>query len=203
MKIIINESQLRMIVENEEKKGDNLLSLNAIFNSGISPDEWDGMFEFMNQKKGGIYDGYYIDGNIDIRNSEIKEFKHLVRVKGHLKAYGSKIEDLGKLRRVDRGLTLSNTKNLKSLGNLRYVGFDFALINSNIEDLGYLNQVGRSLDLRYTPNLKSLGKTSPEFSEENFKIYVTDFLMIYGTGLSDEEIKKIKYGWLSKSQYGN
>jgi hypothetical protein len=203
MKIIINESQLRLIVENEEKKGDNLLSLSAIFNSGISPDEWDEMFEHLNKKKGGIYDGYYIDGNIDIRNSDIKEFKHLVRVKGHLKAYESKIEDLGKLRRVDRGLTLSNTKNLKSLGNLRYVGFDLDLINSNIEDLGYLNQVGRSLDLRYTPNLKSLGKTSPEFSEENFKIYVTDFLMIYGTGLSDEEIKKIKYGWLSKSQYGN
>ena len=45
MKIIINESQLRLIVENEEKKGDNLLSLNPIFNSGISPDEWDEMFE--------------------------------------------------------------------------------------------------------------------------------------------------------------
>ena len=159
MKIIINESQLRLIVENEGK--DNLINFTPFYNSA-DPNDWDDMFLHLNKKKGGIYDGYYIDGNIDIRNSEIKEFKHLVRVKGHLKAYGSKIEDLGKLRRVDRGLTLSNTK-----------------------------------------NLKSLGKTSPEFSEENFKIYVTDFLMIYGTGLSDEEIKKIKYGWLSKSQYGN
>ena len=203
MKIIINESQLRLIVENEEKKGDNLLSLNPIFNSGISPNEWDEMFEFMNQKKGGIYDGYYINGNIDIRDSSVKEFKHLVRVNGHLKARGSVIESLGKLKKVTGEFDLSDTKNLKSLGNLRYVGFDFALINSNIEDLGYLNQVGRSLDLRFTPNLKSLGDVSPEFSEEKFKIYVTDFLMIYGTGLSDEEIKKIKYGWLSKSQYGN
>ncbi len=95
------------------------------------------------------------------------------------------------------------SKNLKSLGNLRYVGFDFALINSNIEDLGYLNQVGRSLDLRYTPNLKSLGDVSPEFSKEKFKIYVTDFLMIHRTGLSDEQIDKIKHNWLSKSPYGN
>ena len=200
MKIIINESQLRLIIENEGE--DNLINFTPFYNSA-DPNDWDDMFLHLNKKKGGIYDGYYIDGNIDIRNSEIKEFKHLVRVKGHLKAYGSKIEDLGKLRRVDRGLTLSNTKNLKSLGNLRYVGFDFALINSNIEDLGYLNQVGRSLDLRYTPNLKSLGDVSPEFSKEKFKIYVTDFLMIHRTGLSDEQIDKIKHNWLSKSPYGN
>ena len=89
------------------------------------------------------------------------------------------------------------------MGNLRIVGFDLDLSNSKIEDLGYLNQVSRSLDLRFTPNLKSLGEVSPEFSKENFKIYVTDFLMIYGTGLSDEEIDKIKNGWLSKSIYGN
>ena len=193
MKIIINENQLRLIIEDEEKKGDNLLSLNPIFNSGISQDQWDDMFEHLNnKKKGDKYDGYYIDGNIDIMNSPIKEFKHLVRVKGHLKANGSKIEDLGKLRRVDGGLALSKTKNLKSLGNLEYVGFSLDLVDSNIEDLGHLNEVGRSLDLRFTPNLKSLGKTSPKFSEDKFKIYVTNYLFTYNTGLSDDDIAKIK-----------
>jgi hypothetical protein len=200
MKIIINESQLRLIVENEDKDG-NLLDFTPFVD--VNPIKWDEMFEFMNQKKGGIYDGYYIDDNIDIRDSSVKEFKHLVRVKGHLKARGSVIESLGKLKKVTGEFDLSDTKNLKSLGNLKYVGFDLDLTNSNIEDLGYLNQVGRSLDLRYTPNLKSLGDVSPEFSKEKFKIYVTDFLMVHRTGLSDEQIDKIKHNWFSKSPYGH
>ena len=201
MKIIINESQLRLIVENEEK---NLLDFTGHKNN---PEEWDDMFEYVNRKKGGKYDGYYIHDNIDIRNSEIKEFKHLVRVKGNLIANGSKIESLGKLERVTQNLKLSNTKNLKSLGNLKYVGFDLNLDNSEIEDLGYLNQVGRSLDLRFTPNLKSLGKENQEFSDEEFKkgykIFVADFLSVAGTGLSDEQIDKIKHNWLSKSMFGH
>jgi hypothetical protein len=200
MKIIINESQLRLIVENEDKDG-NLLDFTPFVD--VNPIKWDEMFEFMNQKKGGIYDGYYIDDNIDIRDSSVKEFKHLVRVKGHLKARGSVIESLGKLKKVTGEFDLSDTKNLKSLGNLKYVGFDLDLTNSNIEDLGYLNQVGRSLDLRFTPNLKSLGDVSPEFSKEKFKIYVTDFLMVHRTGLSDEQIDKIKHNWFSKSPYGH
>lgn len=198
MKIIINESQLRLIIENQ---GENLMDLTTFID--IDPSKWDSIFERLNEKKGGKYDGYYIEGNINIRNSPIKEFKHLVRVRGHINAHGSMIEDLGKLRRVTGSFTLSKTENLKSLGNLRIVGFDLDLSNSKIEDLGYLNQVGRSLDLRFTPNLKSLGEVSPEFSKDKFKIFVTDFLMIYGTGLSDEEIDKIKNGWLSKSMTGH
>jgi hypothetical protein len=197
MKIIINESQLRLIIEN---KGENLMDLSLY--TDIDPSKWDSIFERLNEKKGGKYDGYYIEGNINIRNSPIKEFKHLIRVKGHINAHGSMIEDLGKLRRVTGDFTLSKTENLKSLGNLEYVGFSLDLIHSNIEDLGHLNEVGRSLDLRFTPNLKSLGDVSPEFSKEKFKIYVTDFLMIHRTSLSDEQIDKIKHNWLSKSPYG-
>lgn len=200
MKLIITESQLRLIVENE---GENLMDLTDVYEGGLPPDKLDDYFLFVNEKKGGKYDGYYIEGNVDIMKSKIKEFKHLVIIKGNLRGKSSEIESLGKLEKVTHRVNLSDTKNLKSLGNLKYVGFDLDLINSNIEDLGYLNQVGRSLDLRYTPNLKSLGEMSSEFSKENFKIYVTDFLMIYGTGLSDKEIKKIKYGWFSKSPYGN
>ena len=200
MKIIINESQLRLIVENEDKDG-NLLDFTPFVD--VNPIKWDEIFEHLNKKKGGKYDGYYIEDNIDIRDSSIKEFKHLVIIKGHLRGKGSEIESLGKLERVTHAANLSDTKNLKSLGNLKYVGFDLDLTNSNIEDLGYLNQVGRSLDLRFTPNLKSLGDVSPEFSKEKFKIYVTDFLMVHRTGLSDEQIDKIKHNWFSKSPYGN
>ena len=110
---------------------------------------------------------------------------------------------MGKLEKVTQNLKLSNTKNLKSLGNLKYVGFDLNLDNSEIENLGYLNQVGRSLDLRFTPKLKSLGKVSSEFSKEDFKIFVADFLSIAGTGLSDEQIDKIKHNWLSKAMFGH
>lgn len=202
MKIIINESQLRLIVENE---GENLLDFTPFVD--VNPIKWDEIFEHLNIKKGGKYDGYYIEDNIDIRDSSIKEFKHLVRV-SNLIANGSKIESLGKLERVTQNLKLSNTNNLKSLGNLKYVGFDLNLDNSEIEDLGYLNQVGRSLDLRFTSKLKSLGKVSSEFSKQDdskkgYKIFVSDFLSIAGTGLSDEQIDKIKHTWLSKSMFGH
>jgi hypothetical protein len=198
MKLIITEEQYRLIVEN---KGENLMDLSLY--TDIDPSKWDSIFERLNEKKGGEYDGYYIEDNIDIRDSSIKEFKHLVSVKGNLIANGSKIESLGKLEKVTQNLKLSNTKNLKSLGNLKYVGFDLNLDNSEIENLGYLNQVGRSLDLRFTPKLKSLGKVSSEFSKEDFKIFVSDFLSIAGTGLSDEQIDKIKHNWLSKAMFGH
>jgi len=202
MKLIITEEQLRLIIENE---GENLMDFTPFID--IDPSKWDNMFNRLNEKKGGKYDGYYIDGHIDIKNSDIKKFDHLVRVKGHLKANGSKIEDLGKLRRVDGTLTLSNTKNLKSLGNLEYVGFELDLKYSNIESLGHLNQVGRDLDLRFTEKLNSLGEESPKFSGEEiqrgYKIFVGDFLMIYGTSLSDKEIDRIKYNWFSKSMTGH
>ena len=194
MKIIINESQLRLIIEN---KGENLMDLSLY--TDIDPSKWDSIFERLNEKKGGKYDGYYIEGNINIRNSPIKEFKHLIRVKGHINAHGSMIEDLGKLRRVTGDFTLSKTENLKSLGNLEYVGFSLDLIHSNIEDLGHLNEVGRSLDLRFTPKLKSLGEVSPSFTNDKFKIYVTNHLFTYNTGLSDDDIDKIKRGGTIKS----
>lgn len=202
MKLIITEEQLRMIVENQ---GENLMDFTPFID--VDPSKWDNMFEHRNEKKGGKYDGYYIEGNINLGDSEVTELKHLVIVNGNLIAKGSKIKSLGKLEKVTKNLNLTNTKNLKSLGDLKYVGFDLNLDNSEIEDLGYLNQVGRSLDIRFTPKLKSLGKESQEFSGEElkkgYKIFVGDFLMVRGAGLSDEQIDKIKHTWLSKSMFGD
>ena len=201
MKLIITESQLKLIIENED--GVNPDGELFEMSNAVPPSKMDSTFLRACKLEPGKYRGYYIDGNVDIRNSQIKEFKHLVIVKGNLIANGSKIESLGKLEKVTQNLKLSNTNNLKSLGNLKYVGFDLNLDNSEIENLGYLNQVGRSLDLRFTPNLKSLGKVSSEFSKEDFKIFVSDFLSIAGTGLSDEQIDKIKHNWLSKAMFGH
>lgn len=115
----------------------------------------------------------------------------------------SEIEDLGKLKKVGGNLSLFQTKNLKSLGNLEQVGFGLDISNSNIEDLGHLNEVGRYLDLRFTEKLKSLGEVSPSFVNDKFKIYVTDDLYIYGTSLSDEDINKIKvWGKVRKYMVG-
>ena len=45
MKIIINESQLRLIVENEGE--DNLIDFTPFYTSGIPLGEWDDMFEHL------------------------------------------------------------------------------------------------------------------------------------------------------------
>ena len=94
MKIIINESQLRLIIEHEDK--DNLINFTHVYTSGIPPEEWDDMFEHINTKKknGGKYDGYYIDGDVDLQDSNITELKYLVRVEGSLNLNGSKIKML-------------------------------------------------------------------------------------------------------------
>jgi len=202
MKLRITEQQYRLLVESEEE---NLIDFSK--HRSTDPDLWDEIFEQKNKltiRKGGKkYDGYYINGNVNLSKSNIIELKYLVRINGNLIGRESVIEDLGMLKKVVGNVNLSSTKNLKSLGNLEYVKFDLDLKNSNIEDLGHLNEVGRSLDLRFTPELKSLGKVSPSFPNDKFKIHVTDFLMTHRTGLSDEQIDKIKYNWLSKSPYGN
>jgi len=47
MKIIINESQLRLIIENEDKD-DNLLDFTPFVD--VNPIKWDEMFERLNKK---------------------------------------------------------------------------------------------------------------------------------------------------------
>ena len=188
MKLIITESQYRLIVENE---GENLMDFTPFYQD-FPPEMWDKVYLKIKKSEGINYDGYYIKGNIDIRNSQVKEFKYLVKINGHFIGKRSEIENLGMLKKVNGEVNLSYTKNLKSLGKLEKVSFDLDLNNSNIEDLGHLNEVGRSLDLRFTPNLKSLGKVSQTFASDKFKIYVINNLWVYNTGLSDEQIDKIK-----------
>jgi len=65
MKIIITEEQLRLIIENEG--GGNLMDFTKIPKIGLPYNKWDSYFLFMNKKNGGNYDGYYIDGNLDLR----------------------------------------------------------------------------------------------------------------------------------------
>ena len=97
MKLIITESQYKMIVENEDKDG-NLLDFTPFVD--VNPIKWDEMFERLNKKKGGKYDGYYIDGFVDLYKSDVTELKYLVRVEGWLDLRDTFIESLPMLSYV-------------------------------------------------------------------------------------------------------
>jgi hypothetical protein len=132
MKIIINESQLRLIVENEEKK-DNLINFTPFYKGGIPPVEWDKMFLHLNKKKGGKYDGYYIDGNVNLHESDVTELKYLVKVEGSLNLYNSQIKSLPMLEYVGDWLDLDDSQ-VKSLPMLEYVGGSLFLNRTPLSD---------------------------------------------------------------------
>ena len=156
MKIIINESQLKLIVENED---DNLIDFTPFYKGGFPPSEWDEMYEHMNtkKKKGGKYDGYYIDGDVSLYESEVTELKYLVKVGGYLDLYYTPIESLGNLKSVGGYLSLYKTK-IESLPMLKYVGSGLSLRSSLIESLPKGLYVGGDLYLRMTPLSKSTTK---------------------------------------------
>ena len=135
MKIIINESQFRLIVENEDK---NLIDFTGVYRTGFPPVEWDEMYEHMNtKKKGGKYIGYYINGDVKLSYSDVTELNYLVKVEGSLSLYNSQI---------------------KSLPMLKYVGDNLNLRHTQIESLPMLEYVGGSLFLRDTPLSKTTNK---------------------------------------------
>ena len=154
MKIIITESQLKLIVENEDK-GENLLDFTQFID--FNPNKWDEMFEHLNKKKGGRYDGYYIDGDVSLYESEVTELKYLVKVGGYLDLYYTPIESLDNLKSVGGYLSLYKTK-IESLPMLKYVGSGLSLRSSRIESLPKGLYVGGDLYLRMTP----LSKTTTE-----------------------------------------
>jgi hypothetical protein len=76
-------------------------------------------------------------------------------IKGNLDLFETEIKSLGNLIFVGGDLDLQGTK-IESLGNLTSVGGILRLRNTSIESLGDLTHVGRHLNLMNTP-IKSLG----------------------------------------------
>ena len=111
MKIIISEGQLRLIIESEkEDKGENLIDFTGVYESGVSTNKWDEMFEHINnKKKGGKYDGYYIDGDVYLSSSDITELNYLVKVGGNLDLRRTPIKSLPMLSYVGGSLDLVET----------------------------------------------------------------------------------------------
>jgi hypothetical protein len=178
MKVIINERQLRQIIESE---GDgNLMDLTNVYKVGVPYNKWDSYFLLMNKKKGGNYDGYYINEDLDLRKynmdnysddfsfdyEEDKPFglEYLVKVNGFLHARDSEVTDLSNLKYVERYLNISNTK-IDRLPELEYVGGGFGMENTNISDLPKLKYVRGRLSISGSPLVKDYDKlkeTNPQ-----------------------------------------
>jgi hypothetical protein len=68
----------------------------------------------------------HVDGDLELRGTEIKDLGNLQSVDGDLFLYGTEIKSLGNLQSVGGWLYLHGTE-IKSLGNLQYVGGELIL----------------------------------------------------------------------------
>jgi hypothetical protein len=163
MKIIINESQLRQIIESEKK--DRLYPLPA--NDFV--ENWE---DFINTyKRKNKYDGFELDGDLNIYDLDVKDIERILNevviVTGNLDLFNiTRIKSLGRLEKVGGKLDLFKTS-IKSLKNLVSVGGSLDLTASSIEDLDKLKSVGGSLNLFNTPLGKKLKESG--MSEDEIK----------------------------------
>ena len=161
MKIIINERQLRQIIENES----NERLLEVSIDDFLSAEN-----VIIKQCKKQGYDGIKIIGNWEIVYPRVslrqikKILNEVVVVDGHFNIipdmwdtnYDFKpveLGTLGKLKFVEGFLNLANSK-IKSLGNLEKVGGYLDLQNTPIESLGNLKYVGGTLYIRDSSLIK-------------------------------------------------
>jgi hypothetical protein len=126
MKVIINESQLRTIIESESK--DNLFSIPV----GFLMDYTDSILDNYKNKKD--YDGIRVEGSLhlgklpeDVINKILGE---VVEVNGFINLQDKDIESLGKLKRVTSSLVLIRCKKLESFGNLESVGLNLVITDT-------------------------------------------------------------------------
>jgi hypothetical protein len=120
MKVIINEEQLRQIIESEG--GNNLFTIPAHFLKSKLNAIVD------NYKKKKDYDGLRVMGNLNLEKlpSDVvqKILNELIEVDGYLYIRRRDIESLGKLKRVKGSLGVTGCRKLESFGNLESVGGD-------------------------------------------------------------------------------
>jgi len=165
--IIINESQLRLIVENGVKK-ERLLTITIdMIVDGESFDDILDLYNTEKEKKNFV--GIKLLGNIDFSRGfgnkigfGVVEFcDELVEVNGDLRVVNNYTIGFPKLRVVTGDMLLSMV-DVRSLPKLRYVGRNLTLRRSKISELPELESVGGSLDLERSqinslPNLESVG----------------------------------------------
>jgi hypothetical protein len=174
MKIIINERQLRTIIESEKKISNKKLKIYKetvdFFGLDYASDYFDiarwaliemGVVESYDED---LYFGYTpitslgilkkVGGNFDLRQTDIETLGSLEEVGGFLNLRDSRddsvLTSLGNLTSVGGNLNLSYYK-IESLDNLKKVGRDLNLEGTKIKSLGNLEEVGGYLYLRGTP----------------------------------------------------
>jgi hypothetical protein len=138
MKYLITEQQYKLLMEEQD-----VLELPSLDYFG----DWETLQKFL--KKRG-YPPYSINGDLDLRFTDIKSLGNLQYVGGYLDLRVTDIKSLGNLQSVGGYLNLVRT-NIESLGNLQYVGGYLDLDGTNIESLENLQSVGGYLDLEKTP----------------------------------------------------
>jgi hypothetical protein len=122
MKYIISEIQYKLIVEEKQ----SILKLPGIEYFG----GWDMMQKFLNKKGNPLYS---VDGDLDLRGTDISSLGSLTSVSGCLDLSYTDISSLGNLTSVGSYLDLRGT-NISSLGNLVSVDGDLYLRNTPLSE---------------------------------------------------------------------
>jgi hypothetical protein len=128
MRIIISESQYKILKESKNKKA--ILAL--IEEKGLlGASEFLGVptYELIEM---GVVEKY--NGDLDFEMADIKNLGELKYVDGSLDLRWTDIKNLGELRHVDGSLFLYKTK-VKKLDNLKYVGGDLIIIATPLSKL--------------------------------------------------------------------
>jgi hypothetical protein len=155
MKIIINERQLRTIIESEKKISDKKLKAYKETVDELGVDYAAELFdkEPWELIEMGVVESYGGEHKLQLSDTPIKSLGNLRHVDGILYLEDTIVKSLGKLESVTSSLIV-NYSPLESLGDLRTVGGDLRLIATNIKDFGKLESVGGDLDIRATPLAK-------------------------------------------------
>ena len=166
MKLIITESQYRVIVEN----GIRDRVFNVLGELLEDKDSFYKMYKlYKDNKESKNYVGIRVFGDFNLMgvlggklSSELIDFcNNLVQVDGDLKVINNYIVDFPKLRSVASDMLLSMA-DVRSLSELRYVGGDLTLKRSKVSELPELESIGGCLDLERSqinslPKLESVG----------------------------------------------
>ena len=142
MNYLITESQLKVIVEEEQK-------VLYIPDFRIFGNDWDVLHRFLKSKGNPLYS---LGGNLNLVGLEVESLGNLVSVQHDLYAYDTPLKSLGKLTSVGGLMDLSNTP-IESLGNLSFVGGSLVLSGTSLRNDSYPLNLN-SLQIRQTVDVQ-------------------------------------------------
>ena len=142
MNYLITESQLKVIVEEEQK-------VLHIPDFKIFGNDWDVLQRFLESKGNPLYS---LGGNLNLVGLNVESLGNLVSVQHDLYAYDTPLKSLGKLTSVGGLMDLSNTP-IESLGNLSFVGGSLVLSGTSLRNDSYPLNLN-SLQIRQTVDVQ-------------------------------------------------